>query len=74
MIKYLLCPGYIRSKEAINFITSKQLIECYGVNANECITNSPEHTKGMKHDLIKLYPRESGDYKIGDKDECIGLA
>lgn len=66
MIKYLLCPGPVRSNKDndVHFVTSNQLIELYNVKSSECITNTPEHTKGIKHDLIKLYPRSSGNYRI----------
>ncbi len=63
--KYLLCPGYVRSKEdgQLHWIDVPTLAELYGVSMIECMT-LPETQGRRVTDLIPLQPRATGDYSL----------
>lgn len=63
--KYLLCPGYVRSKEdgELHWIDVPTLAKLYGVPMIECMMLS--ETQGRRAtDLIPLPPRGDGDYSL----------
>ncbi len=66
-IKYLLCPGYVRSKTDgdAHYITAHKLAELYGVSLQECEIKS-DSGFGITYldNLIPLYPSYSGDYTL----------
>jgi hypothetical protein len=76
MILYLLCPGWVRSRidGDRHYITASQLSRLYHVPMDECVTlnygGSPGYdrrrddllAKVYRGELIKLTPREDGDY------------
>ena len=68
MIKYVLCPGNVVSKNdgQVHFISAEQLASLYRVPMRECtvwdnllpyVTNTRNHAG-----LIALSPRRSGNY------------
>jgi hypothetical protein len=63
MIKYIICPGYVTSKTDgdRHYITSRQLIELYGVNPKECAIEK-EYIRSAEN-AIFLRPRYSGHYR-----------
>jgi hypothetical protein len=63
MIRYVLCPGYIRSKTDgdLHYISAGRLAQLYGVRISECIINT--QTK-LPDGLIYLQPRYHGDYRV----------
>jgi len=68
MIKYIILPGWIRSKSdrQLHFITHDMLIHLYGLNRDECIIINNIYlltlSNKYKH-LPILEPRYNGDYK-----------
>ena len=78
-IKYVVCPGYIRSKTDgdRHFITASQLIHLYGVDPTECIVrrhDMSEHEERLfraPEDAIHLYPRYNGDYTLPTKENAM---
>ena len=69
MIKYVVYPGYVRSKYDgdRHYITAKQLIKLYEVNPLKCHIvdfNQPKTYRGKDfRPYISLIPRYNGDYK-----------
>lgn len=70
-IKYVLHPGYIRSKSDgdLHFIGVSQLLRLYDVKRSECIVwdvNFPERNGFSLNspDYKHLYPKSNGDYYI----------
>ncbi len=67
MKKYLICPGYIKSKtdNDYHYINGTTLINLYKVNPNEClIYHLGAHYGCDLSQLVPLYPRDNGDYEI----------
>lgn len=69
MLKYVLCPGYVRSRtdSGLHFITANQLVELYGVRRDECALrpDSDDPTRNgwsPPPGAIELHPRYNGDY------------
>lgn len=68
MIKYAVYPGEVKSKSDgdTHLITASQLMSLYRVNPKECVVidfERPETYLGRDvSNLIKLYPREDGNY------------
>lgn len=78
-VKYLLCPGKVRSHtdSDVHFIGALQLASLYGVRMVECLI-LPDFDKedfpgqraqlyersGPSGDLIKLTPRYDGNYLL----------
>lgn len=69
-IKYVVCPGYSRSRRNENYIVGpKRLMRLYGVQASECVIlnqSDPKYEykyiKYVSEGYIFLYPRSDGDY------------
>jgi len=61
MIKYVICPDYMKSKNDgdIHYIGYSRLIELYSVNPAECVKYNDYDNFD---NLIHLYPRYSGEY------------
>lgn len=61
--KYLLLPGYVRSKTdgQSHYVSADQLVRLYGVDWRECVVgvDVPELDK-----LIVLMPRRDGNYAV----------
>ena len=72
--KYMLCPGYIISKNdgQRHYISPADLVRLYGANPAECVIfgNVPESDH---HKYIKLVPKRNGDYflpePVGEPEE-----
>lgn len=66
--KYLVCAGYVRSKNDgdRHFISFNQLIRLYGVNRDECHLYDPTrlYDPAEHKDMIALKPQFSGDYTL----------
>lgn len=68
MIRYIVRPGYVISQTDgdRHYISASQLMHLYGVQTRECvILRGPEDRyklRGLKHDLINLFPRFDGKY------------
>ncbi len=72
--RYVLCPGYVKSKTdgQEHFITAGQLAHLHGVNPAECYVRTwgmdpdlvPKHWEKLKH----LYPSYHGLYRDAVKD------
>lgn len=62
MIKYLVCPGHVKSKDGdTHYISARQLMQLYGVSPKECVIWQERRTyKG----LIRLVPKKDGNYTI----------
>ncbi len=73
MIKYIVRPGYVTSRTdgSRHYISASRLMRLHGVHIRECIiVRGPEdHYKlrGIKKDLINLFPRADGKYKVFTK-------
>lgn len=77
MIKYLLCPGEVRSQSDGHYhnISASQLCQLYGVRMSECIIRpesfqipqDEEKFMSRYKDLIKLFPRNNGNYTLPSK-------
>lgn len=65
MKKYVLHPGYIRSKNENEpvFISAFILARLYGVDIHQCIISS-NLEKENADDLIHLYPNHEGEYRL----------
>jgi len=63
MIKYILHPGELKSKNDgdIHFISFKQLVRLYNLNPTECVAFDRFPYIELK-DAMHLYPRYDGDY------------
>lgn len=78
-IKYLLCPGKVTSRVdgQIHHVSTANLIDLYGFASKECTTEEfINHLKEFgargamdikEEDLIRLAPREDGDYSLPNK-------
>jgi hypothetical protein len=67
MVKYALCPGYVRSKTDgdLHYISAPRLAQLYGVQMSECIVYTPERERTERmDDLVFLQPRYHGDYSL----------
>lgn len=66
MIKYLICPDYVRSRTDgdRHYISAHQLIHLYKVNPTECIIKSQYDAGYNNKDLIVLSPDYSGQYVV----------
>lgn len=66
MKKYILYPGYVRSKYdgELHLVTYGKLIELYKLNPKDCIDGSKVFLfhEFNKNKLIHLSPREDGNY------------
>lgn len=76
MKKYLVVPGFVTSKTDgdRHFISSRQLMDLYGVVADDChIASHPSHLDGFniggENPLIILSPRYDGDYTLPEKKD-----
>lgn len=67
MIKYIILPGWVRSKSdrQLHFINHDKLIHLYGLNKDECviINNDLLSLPNKYKHLPILEPRYNGDYK-----------
>jgi hypothetical protein len=72
MKKYLVCPGTVRSLNDgdIHHIGFMDLCRLYGVSPDESVNieNVRAPQRGQYDGLIKLFPRESGDYTLPSTD------
>ena len=61
--KYLICPGYVKSKNdnQIHYIGSEKLISLYKVNKKDCVIKDNDFYI-YPSNLIKLCPNYYGDY------------
>ena len=67
MIKYIVHPGYVRSKNDRDkhFISYDRLIELYGVNPKECVDARSEYSRSKPcEDCIDLKPKYDGNYTL----------
>ncbi len=68
MVKYLICPGIVKSQYdgEHHYITAGQLMSLYKVNPKECkIIDSPDAARGVDWGAyIVLRPRTDGNYII----------
>lgn len=67
MKKYLICPGYVISKNDgdRHYISAHQLMRLYKVKPSECvISNDPDVPTSLLANLLPLRPRYDGDYCI----------
>lgn len=68
--KYLVRPGYVRSKSDgdEHYISFKQLCDLYGVNPAECMNLEMANMHGYNPDLFDglpvLEPRYDGNYAL----------
>lgn len=64
IVKYCLFPGTIQSSNdgQEHYIGPHQLAHLYGVKMRECII--AKETEPAPPDLIHLYPRYNGDYRL----------
>lgn len=65
--KYLVVPGEVVSKTdgQTHFISPQELIRLYNVDKRDCVIVSPKSIAiNTYRDLIKLTPREDGNYDI----------
>ena len=66
--KFLLLPGSLVTTSDVDphYISSGDLMKCYGVHSNECqphmVPMMPKSAKKMFPNLIHLKPRVHGDY------------
>lgn len=73
MLKYIVRPGYVfsRSDGDRHYISADKLIELHQVPISECviIANKKDlyKLKGLKRELINLFPRTDGKYKKYNK-------
>jgi len=67
MKKYILHPGFIYSNVDgdKHYISAFQLCLLYSVKWSECVVYVSDNKEGME-DLISLYPRSDGNYKLKD--------
>lgn len=69
--KYLLCPGYIRSKKdgQVHYVGASDLMRLYNVDPRECVIfhHKAEHNHSRMDSLIKLYPKYNGDYTLPEE-------
>lgn len=73
--KYVLCPGYIRSKYdgEDHFISSRALINLYRVNPQECIDgNNPEKLRGYSKDQLRAFTWLHPQYSVDNYDKIRG--
>jgi hypothetical protein len=74
-VKYLVCPGIVKSVNdgQHHYIGPNMLMHLYGVKYDECKIYEPspnwlpidyELSFERNINLIKLYPRSDGNYKI----------
>ena len=67
MIKYIICPGTVISKNDgdHHYVSADRLIHLYCVDRRECIIDSLGRFRDRSYDaLIKLYPRYDGNYPL----------
>ena len=69
MKKYLVCPGYVRSKNDgdRHFISAHRLMNLYGVRPGECFVHvygEPPPCGIDTSTLISLFPSVSGNYAL----------
>lgn len=70
MLKYLVMPGWVRSRKdnGIHFVNAVQLMKLYKVNPDECFILQPgmlpEDFGMVREDMIILRPRYGGDYDL----------
>lgn len=66
MKRYLLCPGYVISQTDgdLHYISAPKLARLYGVNLNECVSDSDRLQSRNNQHLTKLFPRFGGDYSL----------
>jgi hypothetical protein len=63
--KYLVVPGKIIAADGdIHYITGRDLIRLYGVDASQCVIGSREHLMGPKSGWIVLRPDPTGRYEL----------
>jgi hypothetical protein len=79
-VRYLLCPGYVKSKYDgdEHYIGAMRLARLYGVDPRKCGIFEPSwlaRSLGLRlderryKDLIKLVPRYDGDYTLPSPSE-----
>ena len=78
-VKYLVCGGYITSKEDGNthFVGAKEVARLYQVHPDECtFFNADIHrVRDFRTSLIILKPQEDGNYKLPEQKricKCCG--
>lgn len=66
MIRYVIHPGYVFSKNdgQRHYINGHQLMRLYGLRPSECVIASPHYGWKAPADVIHLYPRNDGNYKL----------
>jgi len=64
--KYLVVPGKVISKNdgEEHYVSGRELIGLYGVDASQCIIGSREHVTGLKAGYITLRPDPTGKYEL----------
>ena len=64
MIRFLLCPGRVTSRNdgQVHYVSSQDLARLYGVNPAECDVS--RQAMSADHGLIELHPRSDGDYSL----------
>lgn len=62
MIKYIICPQHIRSKNDgdIHYIGFIKLIELYGLDFKDCVDYNRNQATRQWDNLSRLYPRYDG--------------
>ena len=78
MIRFLLCPGNIPSKndKQWHYVSAQRLAALYGVPMSECrVRPELEHRHGWDGSpgLIVLEPRYHGDYEVNRCSVSTGL-
>ncbi len=60
--KIIIKDGYIRSENDndLHFINSKDLMQLYGLNPNQCRFD----TRSVNYNWIELGPKEDGNYNL----------
>lgn len=70
MKKYAIYPGEVRAKDGdIHYISAGKLMFLYGLNPADCIVIGNDNRGLNIGNLIKLYPRNDGNYKIKEPNE-----
>jgi hypothetical protein len=77
-MKYLVCPGYIVSREDghVRYIGYKDLIRLYGVDPDDCVLYTEIMQQAgfpNKEKQVCLLPREDGKYNLEERNGEMGV-